>query len=121
MNIFISILGWAWIFLGLWWFFRPAGIRKRFAKKYRKYIRWILLIIFFALAGAIYSAGKDLGGWSGTFLTVLSIILLVKGLFFLRGKVSDKILEWWSIQPDSVYRVAAAIMFIIGCVIQFVK
>ncbi len=78
-------------------------------------------MIFFALAGAIYSAGKDLGGWSGTFLTVLSIIALIKGLFFLRGKMSDKILEWWSIQPDSVYRIVAAFMFILGCVIQFIQ
>ena len=116
----VSILGWAWILLGLWWIFRPAGIRKRFAKKYRKTLRWILLAIFFALAGAIYSAGKSLGGWSGTFLTVLSIIALIKGLFFLRGKMSDKILEWWSVQPDSVYRMAAAGLLILGCIVQFV-
>jgi hypothetical protein len=121
MKLFISILGWAWILLGLWWFFRPAGIRKRMAKKYRKTVRWILLVIFFALAGTIYSAGKGLGGLSGTLLFVLAIILLIKGLFLLRGKMSDRILEWWSVQPDSTYRIAAAILFLLGCAIQFVK
>lgn len=119
MKLFISILGWSWILLGLWWFFKPAGIRKRFAKKYRKTVRWILLAIFFALAGAIYSAGKNFGGWSGTVLTIISIIALIKGLFFLRGKMSDKILDWWIQQPDSVYRMAAAALFAMGCMIQF--
>lgn len=77
-------------------------------------------MIFFALAGAIYSAGKNFGGGSGTLLTIIAVIALFKGLFFVRSKASDSILEWWSKQPDSVYRVAAAGLLILGCIIQFV-
>ena len=120
MTWLLGLLSWAWILLGIWWFFRPAGIRRRFEKKYRRYARWALLIVFFAVAGVVYSAGRSMGGFMGTVLIVVAVIALIKGLLFAQGKVSDKVLDWWGNQPISTYRVAAAGLFALGCLMQIV-
>ncbi len=119
VNLLVNVLSLAWIVLGVWWFFRPAGIRRRFEKRYRKYARWILLSVFLAVAGVVFSASRGLGGLTGTVLIVVACIALLKGLLFARGKVSDAILDWWSRQPDSVYRIAAAGLFVLGCLTQW--
>ena len=120
MTSLLGILGWTWILLGVWWFSRPAGIKRRFEKRYRGYARWILLVVFFAVAGVIFSAGRSVGGFTGTVLIVVACIALVKGLLFARGKVSETVLEWWANQPTSMYRAAAAALFVLGCLTQWI-
>ncbi|MCH7870987.1 MAG: hypothetical protein IID33_04740 [Planctomycetes bacterium] len=99
MRLLLGILSWSWIVLGVWWFFRPAGIRRRFERKYRRYARWTLLVIFFVVAGVVFSTGRSIGGFTGTVLIVVAVIALLKGLLFARGKVSDAVLDWWGNQP----------------------
>ena len=99
MGLLLNILSWTWILLGVWWFFRPAGIRRRFEKKYRRYARWALVVVFFAVAGVVFSAGRSIGGFTGKVLIVVAVIALIKGLLFARGKVSDAVLDWWGNQP----------------------
>lgn len=120
MTWLLSMLSWAWIALGVWWFFRPAGIRRRFEKKYRRYARWLLLVIFFAVAGVVFSAGRSIGGLIGTVLIIASVVALIKGLLFAQGEVSDKVLDWWADQPTKVYRIAAAGLFVLGCLTQMI-
>ena len=121
MASLISLLGWAWIALGIWWFFRPAGIRRRFEKRYRKYARWILLAVLFTVAGVIFSAGRSVGGVLGTVLTVVAVVALVKGSLFARGKVSDAVLDWWGRQTDSTYRMVAGGLVVLGCLMQWLS
>ena len=120
MRLLLGILSWSWIVLGVWWFFRPAGIRRRFEKKYRRYARWTLLVIFFVVAGVVFSAGRSIGGFTGTVLIVVAVIALIKGLLFTRGKVSDAVLDWWGNQPTSTYRLAAAGLVALGCLTQWI-
>lgn len=119
MNLIITILAWSWILLGVWWFFRPAGIRRRFEKRYRKYARWILVVVFFAVAGVAWSAGRSFGGVIGTVLGVVAVIALLKGLLFLTGKASDTVLDFWGKQSDTTYRIAAAALFVLGCLMHW--
>lgn len=119
MKFALIILGWAWMAFGIWWFFRPQRIRKKFERSYRKKMRWLLLAVMFVAAGAIYSAGKAVGGLLGTLLFVCAIIALIKGLFFLSGKTSEKVLTWWADQPDKVYRICAAGLFLLGLLTQW--
>ncbi len=119
MRLLLGLLGWAWILLGIWWIFRPQGIRKRFEKKFRRTARWILLTILFATAGIVFSAGRQIGGLLGTLLAILGVIAILKGLLFARGQVSDRVLDWWGKQPDSVYRAAAAGLLVLGCLMQW--
>ncbi len=120
MKLILLILSWGWILLGIWWFFRPAGIRRRFEKGFRKKARWILLSVLFASAGILFGAGRQIGGWWGTLLAVLAVIAVLKGLVFARGKAADAVLGWWSVQPVWVYRASAACLFVLGCLMQWV-
>lgn len=119
MNWVLAILGWLWIILGVWWFFRPTRIRKRFERGFRKRLRWILLVVFVSVAAVVMAAGRQIGGILGTILIVAGIISLIKGLFVLSGKVSDRALDWWGAQPVWVYRLAAAMIFLLGCLMQW--
>ena len=119
MTWLISIVGWAWIVLGVWWFLRPAGIRRRFEKRYRKYARWILLSVFFAVAGVIFSAGRSVGGVLGGVLIVLAVVATVKGLLFAQGRVSNAVLDWWASRTDATYRLVAGGLFVLGCLMQW--
>jgi len=119
MKFALIILGWAWMAFGIWWFFRPQRIRKKFDRGYRKKMRWLLLTVMFIAAGAIYSAGRYVGGWIGMLLFICAIIAVLKGLFFLSGKTSEKVLDWWSNQSDTVYRMCAAGLFLMGLLTQW--
>jgi hypothetical protein len=120
MKLLLLIVGWAWIALGVWWFFRPAGIKRRFEKRYRKGARSVLFVALFVTAGILIAAGRWLGGLWGWLLAILGIIAVLKALLFVRGKVSDTVLDWWSQQPIWVYRVSAAVLFVLGCLIQLI-
>ena len=120
MRLLAIILSWSWILLGVWWFFRPAGIKLRFEKRYRKGARWLLLVVLFATAGVLFAVGRKLGGFAGTLLPLLACLAALKGLLFLRGKLSDTVLEWWCGQPTWVYRLAAVALFALGCLIQWI-
>ena len=118
MKLVLLILSWGWIALGIWWFFRPAGIRRRFEKRYRKGARWLLLTVLFVSAGILFAAGRSLGGVWGLLLALLAVVAVLKALLFVRGKVSDTVLDWWLRQPTWVYRVSAAGLFVLGCLMQ---
>ena len=120
MKLVLFIFSWGWIILGIWWFFRPAGIRRRFEKRYRKGARWLLLTVLIICAGILFAAGRQLGGFWGILLALLGVIAVLKGLLFARGKVSETVLEWWSRQPVWVYRVSATGLFVLGCLMQLI-
>ncbi len=120
MKLVLILLSWGWIFLGAWWFFRPAGIKRRFEKKYQKGARWMILSVLVASAGILFTCGRQIGGVWGTVLAILAVIAVLKALLFVRGKVSQNVLNWWSAQPTWVYRMAAAGLFVLGCLMQWV-
>ncbi len=119
MMLLLNILCWSWMLLGIWWFFRPAGIKRRLEKGFRKKMRWILFVVFFAVAGVVFQVGRGIPGILGWILILVACIALLKGLLLVRGRVSDQVLDWWSKQPVSVYRMAAAGLFALGCIMQW--
>ncbi len=118
LKFAVIMLGWAYMILAVWWFFRPKRIRKVFERSFRKSARLLFITLTFALGSLIFSAGKEIDGWVGTLLIVIGIVGLLKGLFFLSGKATDKVFDWWASQPDSTYRLAAVAMFILGFLAQ---
>ena len=120
MKLVLLFVSWGWIILGIWWFFRPAGIRRRFEKRYRKGARWLLLTVLVVSAGILLAAGRQLGGFWGTLLAILGVIAVLKALLFVRGRASETVLDWWSRQPDWVYRVSAASLCVLGCLMQVI-
>ena len=117
-KYFVIVLGWAYMALAIWWFFRPKRIRKAFERNARRKMRWLLITAAFVLGGVIFQAGREVGGWIGTLLIVIGIIALIKGLMFFSKSACDKIFGWWSVQSDGVYRLAAVGLFIVGFLAQ---
>ena len=120
MKLLLMIVCWGWIILGVWWFFRPASIRRRFEKRFRKSARWLLLTAFVVVAGLVFAGSRQIGGVIGVILAIVGCIALLKGLLLLHGRVSDRVLDTWSRQPDAVYRLAAADLFLLGCLVKWV-
>lgn len=120
MRLALLVISWGWIILGIWWFLRPGGIRRRFEKRYRRGARWLLLTTLVVCAGIMFVVSGQLGGLWGTLLAVFGLIAILKALLFVRGKVSETILEWWSRQPVWVYRLSAAGLFVLGCLMQVI-
>ncbi len=120
VKLALLIVSWGWKILGVWWFFRPGGIRRRFEKRYRKGGRLLLLTVLAISAGILFAVGRRMGGVWGTVLAVLGVIAVLKALVFVRGRVSESVLDWWNRQPVWVYRVSAASLFLLGCLMQVV-
>ena len=89
MKLVLLIVSWGWMILGVWWFFRPAGIRRRFEKRYRKGARLLLLTILAISAGILFAAGRRMGGVWGTVLAVLGPSALGKFRLALRVAVGS--------------------------------
>jgi uncharacterized protein YjeT (DUF2065 family) len=119
MKFAITLLCWGWIALGIWWFFRPKGIKRRFEKKFHKTARWVIVVVLFTVGGALFSIGWRSGGMFGTILAIVAIIAALKGLLFVRGQLADRILTWWGEQPDGFYRLSAATMVVVGAAVQW--
>lgn len=118
LRFVVTWLGWVYIILAIWWFFRPKRICKVFEKALRRKMRWIFVALTFVLGGVILGAGREIGGWVGALLIAIGIIGLLKGLLFLSGKATDTVFDWWARQADRVYRLAAVAMFILGFLAQ---
>ncbi len=120
MTLLLKLLGWAWVLLGIWWFFRPKRIRRYFEKRTHKTLRWILLTLIIAWGAAFWTAGRAIGGIGGTICAILAIVALLKGLLFLRARAAERILTWWLDQSDTFYRISAVGMIILGLAVQWI-
>ena len=61
MLKFIVIgLGWVYMILAIWWFFRPARMRKVFERTFRKKLRWLFVFLAFTFGG-LSSFGISIG------------------------------------------------------------
>ncbi len=119
MTWMLGILGWVWFALGLWWFMRPQGIRKRLERDFRKKLRTLLIITLLAVAGVLFSSGRELGGIAGWLVPIAGVIVCLKALLLVRGKLCDTVLDWWSDRSDRVYRGSAACLAIAGLLLQW--
>ena len=117
---FWKIVSWSWILLGLWWFLRPEGIKKRMRGKFRKTLGRIFFLALVVGAGALFSAAKDVGGVAGAILFVLGIVVLLKALIFLRSRARDAVFAWWADRPLWFYRVSAAALVACGVFLSYV-
>ncbi|MEM7163853.1 MAG: hypothetical protein AAF581_00225 [Planctomycetota bacterium] len=119
MMWFLKILGYSWVVLGLWWTLRPQGARKRLEKKFHSGLRRTLFVAAAAIGGALFAAGRHLEGTASWLVPALGVVIVGKGLLFLRGKVSEQFVEWWTRQPNWVYRCSALALSVTGFAIQW--
>ena len=109
-----KILGTIWIILGLLWLIRPAMLRRRLIRKMTRKMKWVIygfiLILMFSLLGVVIKA-------QGLFLKIaglIGIFFVVKVIFTITSKASEKVSGFWTNKPLSFFRIWALVMLISG-------
>lgn len=112
----VKIIGYIFIILGLFFLIKPAVLKRRLQKKVVKRSRKILFLILLFLGGLFLTAAFKSTGILSKLLIILGIIALIKGLFFLSAKASEKIIGWFSTQPLIIFRFLAITYIILGII-----
>ena len=113
----VKILAWFWIITGIVFLFWPQILKKRLQKKSYKIVKKYLfsIAIFFGIL-LITAAWRAEGGLA-KLLFILGLIALFKGIFLLKAKTSEKIIQWYAKQPDKIYRIFAGCQIGLGLAI----
>lgn len=116
--MFFRIVGILWIALGIWWIMRPQSIRRYFRKKIKKTKRKVLFLIIILVSGLFFSAAKHVHGVLANVFLIAVILGIVKAIFFLASKGTERIIDWWTERPLWVWRLGAAGFMSIGILIH---
>jgi len=115
-----KIIGTLWIILGLLWSIKPHILKNRLKRKMARKIKWIILafvLVFgFTLLGSIITAQE-------IFLKVIGLIgliIVIKGIFLLSTKTSDKIIEWMEGKPLIAFRIWGLFILGMGVMLFFI-
>jgi len=117
----IGFLGWLWIIMGVVFLLNPEFLRKRLQRKSLKKIRRLLFAAAVFLGVLLITAAFKSHGLLSKLLLVLGIIAVFKGMFFLKGKVADKVLGWYAAQPILIFRLGACVQILLGVIILFLR
>lgn len=113
----VKFLGWVWLIFAILFFLKPQWLKAKLQKKTLKTLKkYLFILAIFLGLWLIVAAFKIDAAWSKLFMA-LGIIAIIKGIFFLKAKAADKILEWFAAKPRGFYRIIAAIHIIIAIII----
>lgn len=119
--MFFRIIGILWMLLGIWWIMRPQTIRRQFRRKLKKTRRKVLFLIIILVTGLFFSAAKYAHGLLANLFLIIGILGVIKAVFFLTSKATDKIIDWWAEQPLWIWRVWAAVLVLVGILLRSIK
>jgi uncharacterized protein YjeT (DUF2065 family) len=111
------IIGWLWIILGIISLIKPEFLKRRFQKKGLKKFRRIFFAIAFILGGYLILLSWRMPGLLSKIVMLIGIIIVFKGMFLLRAKTAEKIVDWFSNQPLTYFRLGGLLYVIFGIVI----
>ena len=113
------IVGSFFIMLGILFLLYPESLRKRLRKKALRKIRKYLFAGAITLGILLVSTGWQYKGFFPKILALVGIIVVSKGVFFLKSKSADKVTEWILKQPVIFFKIFAACQIILGILIIF--
>ncbi len=111
------IIGWLWIILGVISLIKPEFLKRRFQKKGLKKFRRIFFAIAFILGAYLISISWKIPGLLSKIVMLIGIVIVFKGLFLLKAKTTEKIVDWLSRQPLTYFRVGGLLYLIFGIII----
>ena len=120
--MFIKIIAWIWIILGVLFLIKPDFLKKRLQKKGAKKLKKTLFVISLALAITLIVVAFKYQGILPKVLVVLGILGIIKAFLFLKAKSAEKLIEWSAKQPLVLFRVGGGIYLVIGlAILKFAK
>lgn len=113
----VKLIGWLWIAGGVLFLLKPDILKNRLKKKGLRKVKRILFSI--ATAGGIFliiASGK-MDGVLAKIMAILGIVAIIKGVFLLKSKLSEKLLDWAGKQSLVYFRILSLLYILIGVVI----
>lgn len=117
--MFSYIVGSLFIMLGILFLLYPEGLRRRLRKKALRRIRRYFFAGAIFLGVLLISTGWKYEGILPKILVLAGIITILKGVFFLKSRVADKVTEWILGQPVLFFKIFAACQIALGLLILF--
>ena len=115
-----KILGFMWLILGIIWVAKPKvlqnRIQKKMTRKLKKLVFGFVLILSFSIVGTIVKADTLLIKIIG----IAVLVFVVKGIFLLTSKTSEKLIEKLQKSPIKLFRIWGAIFLVVGLVMLLV-
>lgn len=117
----IRIIGWFWVITGVLFLIKPGMLKKRVQKKSNKVARRYLFVMAIFFATGLISVGMEISGIIAKILMIIGLIALVKGLFLLKSKAANSIIEFLKDKPISIFRLWAGVQIAIGALILMLR
>jgi hypothetical protein len=115
-----KILGIIWLILGILWLARPEALKNRLKRKMSRRIRLTIygfLIVFgILIVGTAIKAQGLLPKIAG----IVGALLVIKGIFLVLSKASEKLWAWWAEQPILIFRLQALFIIAVGIILILV-
>ncbi|MBU2250725.1 MAG: hypothetical protein KKH25_00530, partial [Candidatus Omnitrophica bacterium] len=102
--MYIKIIAWLWIVLGILFLVFPQLLKKRFQKKSFKKVKKILFLIVLFLAFTLLSLSFKISGILPKIIAVLAILGIFKVLSIVKGKTSERLSQWFEKKPLTLFR-----------------
>ncbi|MDP6686204.1 MAG: hypothetical protein QGI05_04540 [Candidatus Omnitrophota bacterium] len=119
--MFFRIVGILWIFAGIWWVMRPQSLKRHFSKMVKKNRRKVLFLVAIFVSGLFFSAAKFAQGILANILLVVALLGIIKAVFILSSKASERMMDWWIDKPLWMWRVWAGGFVLIGLLFQTIS
>lgn len=113
----IKFFGWFWIVAGILFLCKPLLLKNRLQKKSLKKIRKYLFLLAVLLGSLLIAVSRNFQGFSAKIVMFLGIVGIFKGFFLLKGKIADKMIQWFIAQPLIFFRMGACLYIIVGITI----
>lgn len=119
--MFSKVISIIWVIVGIIWLIRPSALQLTLRKKSYKQVRGLLFSISFLIGGYLILLAVKLQGIYSKILVILGLIVLAKGLFFVKSKASEKLFDALGKVPIYVFRIFAGIFTLLGVSLYFLK
>ena len=117
MKLFLILIGMFWVVIGTLSIFTTDLVRKKFVSKFKDmdFRKWSALPI---IAGILFLIAAPITG-ARLFITILGVLSLVKGFYFiLVPEKAKKMMDWWLNAKDSLYKIWGVAVLIFGVLVQ---
>ncbi|UCH12065.1 MAG: hypothetical protein JSW18_04415 [Candidatus Omnitrophota bacterium] len=115
--MFIKIVGYIWLGMGIILLIRPQVLKKRLLKKGLRRLRKLFALLALVLGGLLISIGFKFQGILPKILVILGILGIIKGFLLLNSKSSDALFNWAAELPLTYFRIGACCQIAIGIII----
>ena len=112
-----KILGIIWVILGILWLARPEALKSRLKRKMSRRIRLTIYGLLIVLGILMMGTAIKAQGFLPKIAGIVGALLVIKAVFLLLSKASEKLWSWWAEQPVLIFRLQAAFIIAVGVIL----